>query len=585
MKKITLLFLCLTLLPFIGVQAQQNNYSMVIEMNNGSKITIGPNDVKNVVFNDGKLVVTGVELQTWLSNMSATIDSYNNKIATLESNLSSVNSDISANATKVSSLETSVSSLSSDIASTKTKVGTLQTEVGAWQTYFDSWSTNLEVMRANLVNVNNRLTTLNNNYSSISKDVASFASRIEELIARIEALENESTPSIKISVTTGTAENITYNGVTISNSSFSGLSESLSVGIIYGTSSTLSESSSTMKSTTSNGTYSITLSGLSAETTYYYRAYAVYDGKYYYGDIKNFETNATPAVSFDVTTSSTTSIGETSAMLNGSITANNTTKSYTAGFFLTTTGTPSSGNYTKNVTGGTNTTGTYSAQVSGLTGNTKYYVRAYVLYDDNYYYGVTTSFTTTKPTTGTLNGHNWVDLGLPSGTRWATCNIGASSTTGYGNYYAWGETETKTSYSKNTYQYYIIGNWVNIGDDISGTKYDVAHVKWGSSWVLPSKSQIDELVDNCTSVWTTQNGVWGRKFTSNINSVTIFFPAGGWYADATHYKAGEAGCYMSSSVSQGLSGMLNYQLSISENSASCASMDRARGYMVRPVCK
>lgn len=585
MKKISLLFVCLTLLSFIGVQAQQNNYSMVIEMTNGTKITIGPNDVKNVVFNDGKLVVTGVDLQTWLSNMSATIDSYNNKIATLESNLSSVNSNVSANATKVSSLEANVSSLSSDVASTKTTVGTLQTEVGAWQTYFESWSTNLETMKASVVNVNNRLTVLNNNYTSVSEDIATLSSRIAELTARVEALEEGSnTPQVNISVTTGTAGSITYNGATISNNSFSGISESLTVGIIYGTSSSLSESSSTKESTTSNGTYSISLTGLSAETTYYYRAYAVYEDKYYYGDTKTFVTNAAPVASFYVTTSSATSIGQTSATLNGSITASNTTKSYKAGFFLATSGTPSNSNYTKDINGGTNTTGSYSSQVSGLTSGTKYYVRAYVLYDNIFYYGATTSFTTTKPTTGTLNGHDWVDLGLPSGTKWATCNVGASSSTGYGDYYAWGETITKNTYSESTYQYYSNGTWINIGNDISGTQYDVAHVKWGSSWVLPSKSQINELLENCTSIWTTQNGVWGRKFTSKINSVTIFFSAGGWYANNTHYGIGTAGNYMSSWASNA-DWMMNSQLCIDENSATLSSMDRARGYMVRPVCK
>lgn len=91
-----------------------------------------------------------------------------------------------------------------------------------------------------------------------------------------------------------------------------------------------------------------------------------------------------------------------------------------------------------------------------------------------------------------------VDLGLPSGTRWANVNIGASSPEEYGDYYAWGETEEKSDYSKNTYLYwneqYNTGD--DIGEDISGTQYDVAHVKWGGIWKMPTLAQIKELIEN-----------------------------------------------------------------------------------------
>lgn len=97
---------------------------------------------------------------------------------------------------------------------------------------------------------------------------------------------------VEIQVTTGTAGDITSSGATISGNSVSGVSSSVTVGIIYGTSSTLSSTSGTKKSTTSSGTYSITLSGLSDETTYYYRAYAVVEGEYYYGETASFQTSA-----------------------------------------------------------------------------------------------------------------------------------------------------------------------------------------------------------------------------------------------------------------------------------------------------
>ena len=96
--------------------------------------------------------------------------------------------------------------------------------------------------------------------------------------------------------------------------------------------------------------------------------------------------------------------------------------------------------------------------------------------------------------TGTLNGHDWVDLALPSGLKWATCNVGASSPEDYGNYYAWGETSTKSDYSSSTSTTY--------GKDMSdiGGKdmYDVASKQWDSSWRLPTKTEFEELLDEET---------------------------------------------------------------------------------------
>lgn len=87
--------------------------------------------------------------------------------------------------------------------------------------------------------------------------------------------------------------------------------------------------------------------------------------------------------------------------------------------------------------------------------------------------------------------------------EWACCNVGADNPVERGGYYAWGETEEKIDYSEDTYKYYIptIGEFKYIGDDIAGTSYDVAHVKWGGKWVLPSKERIEALLNNCISSW------------------------------------------------------------------------------------
>ena len=162
------------------------------------------------------------------------------------------------------------------------------------------------------------------------------------------------------------------------------------------------------------------------------------------------------------------------------------------------------------------------------------------------------------------NHPHMIDLGLPSGTKWACCNVGASSPEGYGGYYAWGETSEKQVYNEVTYQYAtgqdnngdgkyddydsdtgLYGVWQNIGSDIAGTSYDVAHVKWGGSWRMPSVEQIQELLDNCTSKWTHVNGVYGREFTGP-NGGMVFLPAAGHRWGDGLYDEGDYGYSWSS---------------------------------------
>ena len=146
-----------------------------------------------------------------------------------------------------------------------------------------------------------------------------------------------------------------------------------------------------------------------------------------------------------------------------------------------------------------------------------------------------------------------IDLGLPSGTLWACCNVGASAPKGYGDHYAWGETNPKSVYNWDTYQYGYYNydedysHLVNIGSDIAGTSYDAATANWGAPWRMPSLTQIEELLNNCTSTWTTQNGVYGREFTGP-NGVTIFLPAAGYRWDGELGNVGSIGYYWSSTL-------------------------------------
>lgn len=141
--------------------------------------------------------------------------------------------------------------------------------------------------------------------------------------------------------------------------------------------------------------------------------------------------------------------------------------------------------------------------------------------------------------TGKEKGHGYVDLGLPSGTLWATCNIGASSPEEYGDYYAWGETETKTEFSWETYKWrygyfedgdpflikYVTTDYWGIVDSLTvlTPEDDVAHVKWGGKWRMPTVGEWLELKIRCYWIWVEEEGISGWQ-ACGPNQKTIFFP-------------------------------------------------------------
>ena len=154
----------------------------------------------------------------------------------------------------------------------------------------------------------------------------------------------------------------------------------------------------------------------------------------------------------------------------------------------------------------------------------------------------------------------YIDLGLPSGTLWATMNVGASKPEDYGDYFAWGETKPtkpKQTYDWSTYK------WCN-GSSDKQIKYctksdcgrvddkteldladDAAYVNWGPQWRMPSKAQQDELRSECKWQWTTRNGVNGYLVTSKRNSASLFLPAAGYRYVWKLYDAGKYGSYWS----------------------------------------
>ena len=147
---------------------------------------------------------------------------------------------------------------------------------------------------------------------------------------------------------------------------------------------------------------------------------------------------------------------------------------------------------------------------------------------------------------GIENGYAWIDLGLPSGIKWATCNVGAGNPEDYGNYYAWGEVLPKADYSLATYKYangasdkltkYC--NKANYGDNgFTDNKTtlepedDAAYFNWGGSWRMPTDAEWTELREQCTWTWTTQNGIHGYRVASKTNSNSIFLPVTFYFYD------------------------------------------------------
>ena len=193
--------------------------------------------------------------------------------------------------------------------------------------------------------------------------------------------------------------------------------------------------------------------------------------------------------------------------------------------------------------------------------------------------------------------HEWIDLGLQSGTLWATCNVGANKPEEYGDYFAWGETKPKTEYNWTTYRYskggkdfmakYVLGS--SYGSPVDKLREllpedDAATVNWGASWQMPSKEQIEELINkkNTSIRWDNINGVSGKRITSRTNGNSIFIPAAGIRGDAnTIYEGSDCVCW-SRTLNYYNSYEAEYLLLYIGNDC-CHYNKRGYGFTVRPV--
>lgn len=179
---------------------------------------------------------------------------------------------------------------------------------------------------------------------------------------------------------------------------------------------------------------------------------------------------------------------------------------------------------------------------------------------------------------GYINGHGYVDLGLT--VKWATCNVGASNPSDCGSYYAWGETNAKSTYTQSNSVTYN----KNI-NNIEGTQYDASTKNWGAEWRMPTYTECKELIDKCTWQWGTLHGYKGFKITGP-NGNSIFLPASGCRSeDSIQYDQYWGRYWTSSSPLVGIAQENSIDLQFYIDGKNTGATDRSAGLTIRPVSK
>jgi len=409
-------------------------------------------------------------------------------------------------------------------------------------------------------------------------------------------------------VFTGSVADVTSSSATISgNFTSSANVGSLQLGVLYSTERSTIDNRQGVLALSSNiagNSYTVELSNLWSNTIYYYRAYMVSGGNTYYGSVSSFTTSQGELV----TTGDATDITYYSATISSSF-----RNSYITSFSELGVQYSDSKEFLENnrglatLTSAVTSGNVFTVSLDGLSEQTTYYYRAYVKTSQTTYYGETKSFTTATYTFNS-NGHEYVDLGLPSGTLWATMNVGASKPEHFGDYYAWGETTTKTSYTEDNYKWKGLTKEELVSRGIVSeirtsnssyiycltASYDVAALKWGGDWRMPTSNEISELERYTNTTATTQNGVYGFLLTSTQNQKSIFLPAGGYWRGAEFFNYSNTSrypnCYYASYWSSELSNYDNsnaYDIHMDTyDMRSIGSRnERCYGVPVRPVIK
>ena len=392
-------------------------------------------------------------------------------------------------------------------------------------------------------------------------------------------------------VATMPATNVFYTSAMVGgNVTDDGGVEVIERGVVYSTSQNPTTEDSKVVIGSGLGEFTCSLTNLQDGTTYYARAYAVNAKGMAYGEEVSFTTKVKTVAT--VITSQATNISYTSATVGGNVTDDGGLEVTERGIVYDISQNPTTSN-TKVING--SGLGEFTCYLTDLQEGTTYYARAYAINAKGTAYGEEVTFTTTelKVGEGIENGYVYVDLGLS--VKWATMNVGASKPEGYGGYYAWGETTTKSTYDWSTYKY-CNGIYDSLTKYNRSSSYgtvdnktqlelsdDAARANWGGPWRMPTDAEWTELREQCTWTWTTQNGVNGYKVTSKSNGNSIFLPAAGCRYDSSLNYEASYGYYWSSSL---YTDNPHHAWYVYFNSSRLSRYNGTRNYgrSVRPVC-
>lgn len=359
------------------------------------------------------------------------------------------------------------------------------------------------------------------------------------------------TSDFSVNVTTSPATEVSYFSSQLRGSLKTQNAESFSkdVWFLYSSSAStieglVSDGIRVSSSLSESGEFNAMLEELEYDTKYYYAACAKVQDRVCYGEVMSFSTQAFSA---NVTTSSASDLTLYKASIRGNVAFSNAdTLPKQAGFIYS----DKAQTLEKLIAEGIDTAAEididngFRADLSKLKCGTKYYYVAHVKVYDKEFYGDVRTFSTNQLPEGA------VDMGLS--VAWASCNVGANSPEEYGDYYAWGEVETKEWYNWDSYKWGDEFSWTKYNDTKYGDyKYrldpedDVAQVKLGVRWHMPTTYDIQELLDNCSWVWMSYKGVNGYTVTSNVNGNKIFLPAAGWRYNDYSSDVGRTGYYRS----------------------------------------